>query len=203
MPMRPTSTYALILTLSLALITSACSSSKKTPDIKQNPNPKQRFDITMQLDNAPGPFDSVTGFAQFDIKNSNCVPTDSFSGAKHTPTKNIEVDFKLVADDIYRATVYADSLEDEDYFNLGVCHWSLTAVAANLKIHKVTLSPNIDAAHIFSGSHSETEIYFANKTYFDTVSDGRNDFGTTNREVASQNPKEFFSVLLIARESPQ
>ena len=77
------------LILSLALITSACGSSMKTPDIKQNQHPKMRYEIIMTIDGAPGPFDSVTAFVQYKVSNDRCVPLTPISGATLPPEHHL------------------------------------------------------------------------------------------------------------------
>jgi hypothetical protein len=65
--------------MSLVLSTSACG-SLMNPDIRQNPHPKMRYDITMTIEGAPSPFDSVNGHMQYDISNERCAPEDNLAG---------------------------------------------------------------------------------------------------------------------------
>lgn len=64
-----TTRLASAMLLSLALITSACGSSMKTPDIKQNSHSKMRYEVTLTVNSAPGPFDAVMGFVQYTVMN--------------------------------------------------------------------------------------------------------------------------------------
>ncbi|MQQ99823.1 hypothetical protein [Glaciimonas soli] len=56
-----------------------------TPDIKQNPHPKMRYEITLTIKDAPGPFDAVTGFMQYDVTNEQCSPYNEFIGIYRNP----------------------------------------------------------------------------------------------------------------------
>jgi hypothetical protein len=151
----------LSLILSLALITSACGSPMKNPDIKQNPHPRMRYEITMTIQGAPGPFDSVDGFVQYKVSNDRCVPLTPISGATLPPEKSVPIEFSHVSDNVYKGTLYADLLQDEDYFGLGVCHWAVVAATASLKVKKADFSPYLFADSILKQS-SET-LYFSKK----------------------------------------
>ncbi|MGO1070090.1 hypothetical protein [Lysobacter sp. CA199] len=61
----------------LLLALTGCGASpydEIAPEFKQNSQPKQRYQLTLTIANAPGPFVSVQGFMQFDMKTSECPP---------------------------------------------------------------------------------------------------------------------------------
>ena len=151
------------LILSLALITSACGSPMKTPDIKQNPHPKMRYEITMTIQNAPGPFDSVSGFVQYKVSNDRCVPLTPISGATLPPEKSVPLELSHVTDNIYKGSLYVDLLQDEDYYGLGVCHWAVVAATVSLTVKKADFSPDLFVNSILKQS-SETR-YFSKKQF--------------------------------------
>jgi hypothetical protein len=193
------------LLLSLALITSACGSPMKTPDIKQNPHPKMRYEITMTIQGAPGPFDSVSGFVQYKVSNERCVPLTPISGARLTPEKTFPIDFSRVSDSVYKGTLYVDLLQDEDYYGLGVCHWSIVAASADLKIRDAALTPAIFHDDIVAQKSVAT--YFVNDDYLDSSN------ANGGERVVSGNPNrafylpesrtDLFSVALAAKEDFQ
>lgn len=196
-------TFSLIL--ALALITSACGSPMKTPDIKQNSHPKMRYEITMTIQGAPGPFDSISGFAQYKVSNGHCVPLTPISGATLPPESRIPISFTRVSDNLYKGVIYTDLMQDEDYYGLGVCRWSVVAASADLKIGGTALSPAIFHDDIVAQKSVAT--YFVNSDYLDS--------GSANGEerVVSGNPDrafylpasrtDLFSITLAAREDFQ
>ena len=196
-------TFSLIL--SLALITSACGSSMKTPDIKQNPHPKMRYEITMTIDGAPGPFDSVTAFVQYKVSNDRCVPLTPISGATLPPEHRFPIAFTRVSDTVYKGFIYADMMEDENYYGLGVCHWAVVAASADLTIKGTSLSPAIFHDDIVAQKSVAT--YFVNSDYVDNSGANGQErvvSGNTNRafyQPASRT--DLFSIALAAKEDFQ
>lgn len=196
-------TFSLIL--SLALITSACGSSMKTPDIKQNPHPKMRYEITMAIQGAPGPFDSINGFVQYKVSNGHCVPLTPISGATLPPESHIPISFTRVSDNLYKGEIYTDLMQDENYYGLGVCHWSLVAVSADLKIKTAALSPAIFHDDIVAQKSVAT--YFVNSDYFESGSTNGEERvvpGNTNRAFYLPTSRtDLFSISLAAKEDFQ
>src|ERR1700752_4864262 len=94
----------------LALLTSACNSSMKTPDIKLNPHPRMRYEIALTIHDAPGPFDSVSGYMQYEVTDKHCSPENPISGTWNPPFKDIPIAFTRMGDNIYTGTVHFDLL---------------------------------------------------------------------------------------------
>ncbi|HEV2681062.1 MAG TPA: hypothetical protein VGV14_11225 [Rhodanobacter sp.] len=195
------------LILFLALTTSAYGSPMKTPDIKQNPHPRMRYEITMTIEGAPGPFDSVSGFVQYKVSNDRCVPLTPISGATLPPEKSVPLELSHVSDSVYKGTIYVDLLQDEDYYGLGVCHWAVVAATASLKVKKVDFSPDLFADSILKQA-SETR-YFSKKQ-FEAV--GRGELappvvsGVLPAEYRNFKPEwqqDMFPVTLSAKEDFQ
>jgi len=196
-----------VLIFSLTLITSACGSPMKTPDIKQNPHPKMRYEITMTIQGAPGPFDSISGFVQYKVSNDRCVPLTPVSGATLPPEKSVPLELSHVSDNVYKGTLYVDLLQDEDYYGLGVCHWAVVAATASLKVKKADFSPDLFAESVLKQA-SETR-YFSKKQ-FEAV--GRGELappvvsGVLPAEYRNLKPEwqqDMFSVTLSAKEDFQ
>lgn len=97
-----------------------------------NPAPKRRYDITMTIKDAPGPFGMVKFWAHY-LAPDCMYWTDKFAGTTGKPTHTIEMPFQKLDDTTYVGTVYLDGMVDEDYYGNGVCHWELTEVAVGLK----------------------------------------------------------------------
>jgi hypothetical protein len=191
--------HSVSLLLSLAAV-SACGSSINTPDIKHNPNPKNRYEITMVIKDAPGPFDSVTGFMQYDVSNEQCAPFEKFIGIyRKPPGQNPPISFTRIGNDEYKGTLYLDLLKDEDYYGKGACHWSMVAAIVRLKFQEGTFSQYILQEHIVS--QQSTTMFFPKNRYGDNSIKDMSYNGTTMSDIVAQYRDEFFSVTLSAEES--
>lgn len=187
--------------LALAFLTTAHASAMKTPEIKHNPTPKKRYDITLTVDGAPGPFDSITGFVEYKVANDECVPLEPVSGATIAPEEKVPVVFKHETGNVYIGSIYADLMQDEDYYGLGMCHWQVVAASAVLKNNAVEFSPaifhkDIEAQHAVS-------TYFVKGDYVDNTNP-HSAFGTTNRSLFQPESRtDLFTVTLAAKEDFQ
>lgn len=187
----------------LSLTFSTYGASMKKPDIKLNPNPRMRYEITATVTGAPGPFETVEGHVDYKVVNKACVPLTPITGATVEPQKALPVVYEKVSDGVYRGVVYVDQIQDEDYFGLGVCHWSIVGVTADFHHGKVNFSPGIDLKDILSGAG--VVQYFSFKSYenaqksYGNTSDERIDVGDTSKS-AYDEPGRTFSVTLKAAE---
>ena len=190
--------WAMLLALTS---TAAFGFPMNTPDIKQNPHPQKRYELTLSIEGAPGPFDSITGTVHYKVENERCVPATPISGATLTPEKNVAIDFVRVSDHEYKGTLYADLLQDEDYYGMGICHWAVNTAWATLKIKHVEFSPAMDAKELLAQKPVPT--YFVRSEYFNS-SEERSAFGTPNRELFQPTSRtDIFSMTLTAREAGQ
>lgn len=184
------------LVAGLAALPAACSSPmEKHPDIKLNPHPVQRYELIATVD-APGPFDSVEGYLSYDVTNVECVPKDSFEGARNVP--NTSRSFKLTRVDAHtwKGSFYRDLLQDEDYFGLGVCHWDIGTVSPGFVVHGQTFGPGLMLPDLQS-SRSLTR-YFKVKTFLDRSLTNDNagsalSWSSQDAEVKKQ-PDQFFAI---------
>ncbi|NYE27394.1 hypothetical protein HDE78_000319 [Rhodanobacter sp. K2T2] len=154
------------LLLSATLVTTACgSSTMTTPDIKFNPHPTKRYELTVTIKDAPGPFDSMQTYVLYDVTDPFCVPTLPGSGATNEPRKSVPLTLTKVGENTYTGTFYSDLIKDEDYSGKGVCHWKLSAVSMYLRHEKLTLPPSITWENILAGKPQTT--YFSGLSYAD------------------------------------
>ena len=168
----------------------------KTPNIKQNPHPTKRYEITMTIEGAPGPFDSINGYVLYQVDNEECVPVQPFSGARLAQRKSIPLALTRTGN-VYKGTFYGDQLQDDDYFGLGTCHWAIASAGATINVKKVVFASGIGLKEIKTQKPYAT--YFANASYHDPKDQG-GDPGDIGTPYILQHPNEFFSVTLVAKE---
>jgi len=170
-----------------------------TPDIKHNPHSKMRYEITMLIKDAPGPFESIKGYMLYKVVNEQCSPFEKFAGIYRPPMEQ-DLPFTLtrVNDHEYKGTVYLDLLQDEDYYGKGTCHWSMPFVLANLKFGEATFAPHISQAEIIQ--QQATTRYFPKSGYGDNSIKDMSYGGTTMSDTVAQYRDEFFSITLSSKE---
>ncbi|QWT22469.1 hypothetical protein KPL74_10830 [Bacillus sp. NP157] len=166
------------------------------PDVKLNPNPRMRYEITVKVDGAPGPFDRIEGSVDYKVANANCVPLTKVTGATVPPEKRVPVQLHAAGGNTYKGEIFVDLLQDEDYFGMGVCHWSIVGASADLFAHKVDFSPAIYKDDILAGK--TVTRYFANGSYKDADLD-RVDIGEQS-PAGYKNASDVFSISLTSQE---
>jgi hypothetical protein len=177
------------------------------PDFKQNPQPKQVYQLTMTIADAPGPFASVEGFMQFDVSTRECLPPSSENGGHlwPLPTHNIPIIWTRVSDTEYTGLVYIDGMIDEDYYGLGVCRWKLIQARADMKASQLKgetrFMPNI---HPDKLQAQQPEITYLVKTSYvrdpDTILENPVSFGQTDRlKMSHLRDDEMFTVTLTPK----
>lgn len=101
---------------------------------RHNPNPQQAYRITMTIHDAPGPFGIVRGYAQYDVANKDaCGDINAMTGTASRMTRLEPFALTKKSDTEYEAVVYADLMQDDDYYGRGVCHWELVMARVALK----------------------------------------------------------------------
>jgi hypothetical protein len=205
-----------VLAIFLAITTAACGQAMKQPDIKLNPQPKMRYELTLSVHDAPGPFESVSGFMQYEVQNEQeCVPADAISGHHQRLSVDPDIEFKRVGDSqTYKGTVYLDLVQDDDYYGLGMCHWKMVGFSAVMKAGEVTFNPYISGEQI-AKMQPKTE-FFAKKIYGKKIqapqlpvpdglrmAPGLHVGGVAHSEWIAQQPEKFFSATLSAKEDFQ
>ena len=168
---------------------------------KRNPAPKQRYDITMTVANAPGPFGSVEGFAQYEAPD--CWYTlDRIAGVPAIPHVTLPVSYTKVDDTTYVGTVYLDVMQDEDYFGRGICKWVLTSARVSLKATGTREEASFTAyVHLDDFANKKPVVtYFRSEPYpsVPEIEDYSN-FGQTDRSQFAPyiGDNDLFTIALI------
>lgn len=88
------------------------------PVYRKNPNPTQAYRITMTIEDAPGPFEWISGTAFYQMTNhKQCTPIEPIAGVWNKPDEDgIPIHFEKRDASIYVATIYADGMIDADYY---------------------------------------------------------------------------------------
>jgi hypothetical protein len=198
MPHR-TAAFILVLTL-----TTGCSMTHGDPTKPaKNPHPVKRYEVTATSD-APGPWDSIGAYIGYDIVKADdgiakCVSMDSFLGEQSLTSIGVDIEMTRVDDHTWRGYFYRDALLDEDYYNLGVCHWDVTSVSASTMAQGVRFAWSGGLDELLHDS-PETS-YFKKSVYGDRsfARYGAPDYSPLRPEY-KQNPGDFFPVTLAVKE---
>ena len=115
----------------LALLLGACAKTPESPVAKTNPNPTQRYEITVELIDPPRDIQKITGVAKFGVGTRACLPYRE-KIARVTIGASYQKEFPLVrvSDNTYKGHILLDWPIDEDYYGLGVCEWRIGTVDA-------------------------------------------------------------------------
>ena len=133
--------------------------------IKVNPEPKQLYDFTVTLINAPENLVLTKAYAQYE---TDCVyMTNKFAGAYDQFRHSIPLEVKKIQDNVYHATVYGDAILNEDYQNTGkICHWELKFGIAHFGFNSNTSGDTYTASvgtfgndFVSSGYWKDTVLY--------------------------------------------
>ena len=204
----------------LSLLLSAChnpgafsmSSEAEAPaiSIKERPHPQKAYQITMVIENAPGPFGMIEGSAQYDVTNHNeCGEINRNAGTISRINTHSPIRWQKRSDTEYVATVYADLMVDDDYYGRGVCHWAFTQARAQLKAtgaHEETdFVPAISNEEIAAGQ-AVTWYFWKGGYPVDTPlpSNGKGfpDFGYKSTEKFKPELRnQLFSISLTSKEA--
>lgn len=192
-PMISRRIHAAIAVLALPFTFSAHGAAMNKPDIKLNPQPRMRYEITIRVDNAPGPFDRVEGVVDYRVSNENCVPLTPVTGATVAPEKRVPIVLTHSGENVYKGEIYADLLQDEDYYGKGVCHWSVVAASANLFVKQVDFSAPLLHDDLLRGK--PVTRYYSNRSYATTRVE-RVDTGETDRSQYQDEASSTFSITV-------
>lgn len=145
------------------------------PQIRRNPHPTA-YEVTMTIENAPGPFASIEGVMQYETRlNDPCLPDlGGMAGTRMRLKEHVPVTLEKIGKDAYRGIYYTDLLVDEDYYGLGVCQWSMVAARVVLRAGKEEGEANFFENIFFDDlvSKEKVKVYFWKGHYpKETISD--------------------------------
>lgn len=166
---------------------------------QKNPHPVQRYEVIATAD-APGSWDSVSATVFFEVTNLACTPEDKFLGV-HTKPRDVPLDFEMTRTDerTWKGHFYRDSMLDEDYYGLGVCHWDAIGVTPVFTVHGRTFG----AATSFERALAKPQAnYFGKGEYLnrELATGGALGFSAVYPEVL-KHPEAFFPITVSVREA--
>lgn len=179
--------------------TAGCSHSMDASEIKRNPHPKDAYAITVTVEGAPRPFDSIKVLMHSEIENRDCAPRDLLSGVHQIPSADPEFTFRRTGES-YTGTVYFDALLDGNYFWLGKCHWQPNMLNVELRIGKQVYVASISPADITA--HRTVKTYFLKEQFghAEAELEFEPSLPKTYENLAAEHPQQYFSIELAARE---
>lgn len=185
------------------------SNEDEEVEIRERQNPLQAYQITMVIENAPGPFGLIEGSAQYDVVNHlECGQLNAVSGTRSRIATNPSLHWKKISDNTYVATVYPDLIVDEDYYGNGVCRWRFTEARGRLK----ATGSDIETDFVPAISAEEIRAEKAVKFYFwkggypveigaEPRGKGFPDFGYNDpNKFRPELQNELFFITLVAKE---
>ena len=132
--MRLTFVAAATLVLWASVLSSACKRAEPVLPPRTSPSADQaRYRVTLELSDDFGlePTDQVE--AIYVISNlRQCTPKDNskaLGGLWNLVEHRLNIDVLPSADNRYVVDVPVSPLRDEDYYGLGVCHWTLSGAS--------------------------------------------------------------------------
>ncbi len=182
---------AIALGFSLALVATACGSTPmqsqvprthvdvkdnqpSRPVIHHNPDPVT-YEVIVTIKDAPGPFEVVKAAMQYEVLDERCLPDlGGMSGSRASLLEWVPVELAKRPDGTYRGLIRDGLLKDEDYYGLGICHWSLVTVQFKLQAH----DNQVDTEFSYHLWHDDIEaaadkrVYFPRRAYPKTSIEG-------------------------------
>lgn len=189
------------LLLLLSMFAAVACAGPQDSTIEDNPMPRERYEVTLQIHQPPGPFDELArGWVRYRVSNDRCMPLTPFEGATLHPEKMVEIAVTRVSATVYRGTVVPDRLQDADYHGLGVCHWAINTLNIELKGNGVKFNTAMSGGELLAGKPTTTYYVVADYQRAFNHADAA---GFTDRALFRATPPGgIFDITLTARPSP-
>ncbi|KFA33958.1 hypothetical protein [Xanthomonas vasicola] len=174
------------------------------PVYRKNPHPTQAYRITMSIEDAPGPFEWISGTAYYEMTNRDaCTPFDRSLGMSTKQKEDgIPIHFQKVSGTTYVATVYADGMVNADYYNKGICIFELNGVGISLKAtgkeEETRFQPALFKKEIYSSTPKIT--YFWKERYPKAGMDNFPDGGESKVNEFNDNARNNIFKITLATE---
>ena len=174
-----------------------------------NPHPKQAYRLRIKINDAPGPLKLMRNMSVgYGARDCSYI-INHIEGASANPEKKVRAETRKLAEFEYEAIIYADAVQDEDYFGEGVCHWKAEGFGLGFQ---ATGSPNEtifnfgDSLNDLIEKKTLTKYYWKWSYPYFTREDGSIsldfvNFGITSPELYSaEEHKEMFTITVTLEE---
>ncbi len=182
------------------------TSSRPDPVYQKNPHPTQAYRITLTIEDAPGPFEWISGTAFYQITNhKQCTPIEPIAGVWNKSDEDgIPIHFEKLDASTYVGTIYADGMIDADYYSKGVCTFELNGVGISLKAtgknEDTRFQPVLFKSEIYSSTPKIT--YFWKGRYPKEDIDNFPDGGRLAEDQFNDSArKDIFRVTLTTKKA--
>ena len=170
---------------------------------KHNPNPRQGYRIRMTIHDAPGPFGIVRGYAQYDVANKDaCGQINGMTGTASRMTRLEPFTLTKQSETEYEGVVYADLMQDDDYYGRGVCHWELVMARVALQAGQpsdTAFLPTLDTPDIVAEVSLTT--YFWKKRYPSVPGiPNYGSYGGSRDQYQNRADEELFHIVLASED---
>ena len=172
-----------------------------------NPNPKDRYELTVKVDGAPGLFKHAVASTTLQIANpDDCLPPrDPFTGAWPRDAKDVggvAVNLTQISAVTWRGEFSVDGLLEAPYYGRAACRWNLTVVHVSLMATgakgETVLSAYLNLSQV--REEKAVALYFHKDTYTRGLSIpvlGEIDRSRFNPDVTDA---DLFTITLSARK---
>ncbi|MFB9038272.1 hypothetical protein [Xanthomonas arboricola] len=174
------------------------------PVYRKNQHPTEAYKLTMTIDDAPGPFEWISGTAFYQMTNhEQCTPIEPIAGVwSKSKEDGIPINFQKIDPKTYVATIYADGMIDADYYGKGVCNFELNGVGISLKATgkqaDTRFQPALFKSEILSSTPKVT--YFWKGRYPKEDMDNFPDGGKTNIDQFNDSARNNIFKITLAAE---
>ena len=175
----------------------------------RNPHPRHVYELTIQIENAPGEFKSSSASISMSAKSSACAPVHGFPiGAAAVPSAFFNFPLEKISDTQYRGYFATDPLVNESYWHgKPPCEWEFIAVGFGFSATgaegETGFNGDIDAQEL--AGDRPVKRYYRKSIYpkHPEIGDlkGYADIGHKSPEQFSpENRNNLFSITATARE---
>ena len=202
----------LIAPMKYSFATALAGCGQQAKDYKKvryehNPDPRERYEITVTVQGAPGPLAVAEGGARYDIANRTCLPDkDPYTGAEVVPGGDVTLLALHPRDPgTWTGTVYADGMREAAYFGTEVCTWTFGGMGTRIKAtgaqEETRFMPSMDADQI---RREETVVTYFNRNSYprDEVIPNYPDLGKTDRSQVGPilTDADLFTITMSAKK---
>lgn len=156
----------------------------------------------MEIANTPEPFASMQGVAQYRIANAGECGARPGSAGSAATTGSLPFALEPTSETEFEGMVYADGMQDEDYFGQGACRWELADVRVLLRTTE-TAGATVFIPHLAPESLMADKVettYFWRGEFQRVRAVDRADFGFSRPgDFRYELRHDLFSITLMAR----